>query len=131
LSDVPQKTVAEIAEEMVKTKRHDGASESYLSDLAKRLPFITVAFAGPINNVSRSRIKEWLRSLVLTPRSHNNFRNVIVTLWRFAKQSGYLPRDRSTEADGLPRAKAIGGAIEIFRHGDFAKLIVKAGVGWG
>ena len=47
-------------------------------------------------------------------------------LWRFAKQCGYLPRDRSTEADGLPRAKTIGGEIEIFRPGDFAKLIAQA-----
>jgi integrase len=37
-----------------------------------------------------------------------------------------LPRDRATEADGLPRAKAVGDKIEIFRPADFAKLISKA-----
>jgi integrase len=52
---------------------------------------------------------------------------MVVTLWRFAKQAGYLPRDRSTEADGLPRVKAIGGEIEIFRPEDFAKLMAAAG----
>ena len=113
LPDVPQKTVADIAAEMVEAKRRDGASEAYLEDLHKRLPHITAALPGPIMQITRPKIEEWLRSLSVSPRSRNNFRNVTVTLWRFAKQAGYLPRDRSTEADGLPRAKAIGDKIEI------------------
>jgi integrase len=123
---MPQKTVADVAQEMVEAKRRDGVSESYLADLNKRLPHITAALSGPIHKVMRPQIEEWLRSLPVSPRSRNNFRNVIVTLWRFAKQSGYLPRDRSTEADGLPRVKAVGADIEVFRPEDFAKLIAKA-----
>jgi integrase len=126
LPDVPQKTVADIAAEMVEAKRRDGASEAYLEDLNKRLPHITAALSGPIMQITRPKIEEWLRSLPVSPRSRNNFRNVTVTLWRFAKQAGYLPRDRSTEADGLPRAKAVGDKIEIFRPADFIKLISKA-----
>ncbi len=126
LPDVPQKTVADIAAEMVEAKRRDGASEAYLEDLNKRLPHITAVLSGPIMQITRPKIEEWLRSLSVSPRSRNNFRNVTVTLWRFAKQAGYLPRDRSTEADGLPRAKAIGDKIEIFRPADFTKLIAKA-----
>ena len=126
LPDVPQKTVAEVAQEMLEAKRRDGTSESYLKDLSTRLPHITTALSGPIINVTRPQIEEWLRSLPVSPRSRNNYRNVTVTLWRFAKQSGYLPRDRSTEADGLPRAKTVGGEIEVFRPGDFAKLLAKA-----
>ncbi|MEI6083146.1 MAG: site-specific integrase [Verrucomicrobiota bacterium] len=126
LPDVPQKTVAEVAQEMLEAKRRDGTSESYLKDLSTRLPHITTALSGPIINVTRPQIEEWLRSLPVSPRSRNNYRNVTVTLWRFAKQSGYLPRDRSTEADGLPRAKTVGGEIEVFRPRDFAKLLAKA-----
>ena len=126
LLDVPQKTVAKIAKEMVEAKRRDGASEAYLEDLNKRLPHITAALSGPIMQITRPKIEEWLRSLTVSPRSRNNFRNVTVTLWRFAKQAGYLPRDRATEADGLPRAKVIGDQIEIFRPADFIKLISKA-----
>jgi len=126
LPDVPQKKVADIAQEMLEAKRRDGTSESYLKDLSTRLPHITTALSGPIINVTRLQIEEWLRSLPVSPRSRNNYRNVTVTLWRFAKQCGYLPRDRSTEADGLPRAKTVGGEIEVFRPGDFAKLLAEA-----
>jgi integrase len=127
LPDVPQKTVAEVAHEMLEAKRRDGASEAYLKDLTTRLPHVTAAFSGPLIQIPRPKIDAWLRSLPMSPRSRNNFRNVVVTLWRFAKQAGYLPRDRSTEADGLPRVKAIGGKIEIFRPEDFAKLMGAAG----
>jgi integrase len=124
--DVPQKTVAEVAEEMLEAKRRDGASDAYLKDLTTRLPHVKAALSGPIIQIFRPQIEAWLRSLSVSPRSRNNFRNVVVTLWRFAKQAGYLPRDRSTEADGLPRVKAIGGKIEIFRPEDFARLIAAA-----
>jgi len=49
-----------------------------------------------------------------------------VTLWRFARQRGYLLRDRATEADQLSRAKDNGTEIEIFRPQDLAKVIAKA-----
>jgi len=126
LPDVPRKTVAEIAKEIVEAKRRDGCSQEYIKDLNKRLPHVASAFPGPISQVTRLQLEEWLRSLAMSPRSRNNYRNAVVMLWRYARQCGYLPRDRSTEADGLPRAKMIDSEIEIFRPKDFVKLISKA-----
>ncbi|MCX6907919.1 MAG: tyrosine-type recombinase/integrase [Verrucomicrobia bacterium] len=126
LIGLPQKTVAEVAEEMLEAKRCDGASKEYLRDLRNRLRRITSELSGPLFQVTRQQIEEWLRSLRVSPRTRNNFRTVIVTLWRFAKQCGYLPRDRSTEADSLSRAKAVDSEIEIFRPEELAKLLGRA-----
>ena len=126
LVDLPQKTIAEIGEEMIEAKRRDGRSEQYIRDLGKRLPHVSKAFPGPIIQVTRAKLEEWLRSLPLGPKSRNNYRSFIVTLWNFAKQCGYLPRDRSTEADSLSRAKDTGSEIGIFRPDDLATLLKHA-----
>ncbi|HUJ08418.1 MAG TPA: site-specific integrase [Verrucomicrobiae bacterium] len=124
--DLPAKTVKEIADELLDAKRRDGVSAAYLKDLSTRLPHIAAAFAGPIGQLTHGQLESWLRSLPGSLRSRNNYRGLIVTLWRFARQRGYLLRDRATEADMLPRAKDNGAEIEVFRPGDFAKLIAKA-----
>ena len=101
-------------------------SAAYLKDLNTRLSHIAAAFSGPIGLVTQGQLENWLRSLPCVLHSRNNYRSLVVTLWRFARQRGYLLRDRSTEADTLARAKDNGGEIEIFRPADFAKLIAKA-----
>ena len=101
-------------------------SAAYLKDLNTRLSHIAAAFSGPIGLVTQGQLENWLRSLPCVLHSRNNYRSLVVTLWRFARQRGYLLRDRSTEADTLPRAKDNGGEIEIFRPADFAMIITKA-----
>jgi len=101
-------------------------SAAYLKDLNTRLPHIAATFVGPIGQVTHGQLETWLRSRAGSLRSRNNYRGLIVTLWRFARQRGYLLRDRATEADMLPRAKDNGTEIEVFRPADFSKLIAKA-----
>jgi len=120
------KTVKQAADEMLEAKRRDGVSAAYLKDLNTRLPRIAAAFSGPIGQVTQSQIEDWLRALPGSIRSRNNYRSLVVMLWRFARQRGYLMRDRATEADGLARGRDNGTEIEIFRPADFAKVIAKA-----
>jgi len=124
--DLPAKMVKEVAGELLEAKRKDGVSSAYLKDLRSRLPHIAAAFSVPIGQVTQGQIEDWLRSLPVSLRTRNNYRSLVVTLWRFARQHGYLLRDRATEADMLPRAKDNGSEIEIFRPADFAKLIGRA-----
>lgn len=125
-TNLPAKTVKEVADEVLEAKRQDRVSAVYLKDLNSRLPHIAAAFPGPIGQVTQRQIEDWLRSLPGSMRSRINYRRVIVTLWRFARQRGYLLRDRATEADMVPTAKDNGTEIEIFRPADFAKLMSKA-----
>ena len=125
-ADLPKKTVAEVANELLMAKQRDGVSDAYLRDLKDRLPDISAAFNTSIGLVTRVQIEDWLRSRPLSARTRNNYRAMIVLLWHFARQRGYLLRDRSTEADMLPRAKDSGTEIEIFRPEELAKLLAKA-----
>ncbi len=125
-ADLPKKTVAEVADELLAAKKQDGVSEAYFHDLKARLPRISAAFNTSIGLVTRAQLEDWLRSQPGSLRSRNNYRNLIVLLWNFARQRGYLLRDRTTEADMLPRAKDIGAEIGIFRPEELAKLLAKA-----
>ncbi|RIZ68543.1 MAG: hypothetical protein D0530_11940 [Methylococcales bacterium] len=125
-SDLPQKTVKEVAGEFLAAKRQDRFSTAYLKDLNTRLPHIAAAFSGPIGQVTQTQITDWLRSLPGSMRSRMNYRRVTVTLWRFARQRGYLLRDRSTEADMVPRIKDDSTEIGIFRPAELVKLLSKA-----
>jgi integrase len=125
-TDLPVKTVKEVADELLEAKRQDQFSAEYLRDLNTRIPHIAAAFPVPIREVKQGQLERWLRSLKVSMRTRNNFRSLVVLLWRFARQRGYLLRDRTTEADALSRAKDKGGEIEIFRPADFAKLIAGA-----
>src|SRR5271154_2926532 len=100
---LPAKTVKEIGSELLEAKKKDRVSAAYLKDLNTRLPRIAAAFSEPIGQVTQSQIEDWLRSLPGSLRSRNNYRSLVVTLWRFARQRGYLLRDRATEADQLSR----------------------------
>ena len=125
-TDLPVKTVKEVADELLEAKRQDQFSAEYLRDLNTRIPHIAAAFPVPIREVKQGQLEGWLRSLKVSMRTRNNFRSLVVLLWRFARQRGYLLRDRTTEADALSRAKDKGSEIEIFRPADFAKLIAGA-----
>jgi len=51
---------------------------------------------------------------------------LIVTLFSFARATGYLPKDRSTEAGHVARAKDRGGVIEIFNCDEMSRLLSAA-----
>jgi integrase len=125
-TDLPAKSVKQVSDELLEAKRLDGVSAAYLRDLKTRLPHIAAAFSNPIGQVTQGQLENWLRSLPGSLRSRNNYRGLVVTLWRFARRRGYLLRDRATEADLLPRVKDNGTEIEIFPSAEFAKLIAKA-----
>jgi integrase len=60
------------------------------------------------------------------PRTRNNIRLSIVTLFNFAKARGYLPKAASTEADHVAKAKDRGGAIGVLRAEQLAGLLESA-----
>jgi integrase len=120
---LPDKTVTEVYQEMLAAKRRDGASEAYLHDLKTRLGTFSRDFKDSITNITTPELDAWLRKLHLSPRSRNNHRNVIVSLFNFAKVAGYLNRDKSTAAEHTALAKVKGKAISFFAPQDMAALL--------
>lgn len=133
--DIQVKGVSEVFKEMLEAKKADGASDVYQTDLELRLKRFVDAFPGPISEVTTKQIEDWLRGLktlrgnktgqITGPRNRNNFARVITSLFRFAKRAGYLPRDRSTAADLLAKAKVKEGAIAIFTPDETRRLLTR------
>jgi integrase len=123
---LPHKRVPEIVEEFIKAKEDDGASERYLQDLRSRLRRFAKDFSTDIGNLTTRDMDGWLRKLGQSPRSRKNYRTLIVTLFHYAKDMGYLPKGQETEADGLSVVKYGGGDIEIYTPRELAALLAHA-----
>jgi integrase len=118
--------VKDLVEEFIASKQADGASERYLQDCRSRLRRFGRDFQTQIAHVKTGDLDTWLRGLRQSPRSRNNYRVLLVTMFRFARACGYLPRDRSTEADHIARAKDKGNPIEIYSAEEMQKLLTHA-----
>jgi integrase len=111
--DVIDKRVPEIVAEFLAIKERDGVSQRYIETLRHCLNRFAAAFQTHIGSVTARLIDEWLAAHKLGPRSRNNIRQSIVTLFRFARARGYLPKGQPTEAEDVAKAKDRGGEIGI------------------
>ena len=82
-------------------------------------------FHSNIDMVTGPEIDKWLRGLGVSPRTRNNLRNSVQTLFAFAKSQKYLPKDHD-EIDGVPRVKDGAGEIEIFTPKEMAEILTHA-----
>jgi integrase len=120
---VTMRTVPEIVTEFIEQREHK--SEQYLRDLKFRLGKFKDAFGGYIANISSKEMAEWLYSLGGHSRSQDNYRRVIVTLFRFAVERGYLPEGK-TEAEKLKISVNDDSEIEIFTPDEMQRLLDNA-----
>ena len=80
-------TVAQLGNEVIEAKRHDGMSTAYLADLRKRFTHFCYDFGSrPIASVTVEEIDNWLRALPLSPKSRANYRANIGVLFSYAKK---------------------------------------------
>jgi integrase len=121
-----KKRVGEIAEDLLAGKLADGLSKRYLETLRSHLHRFAAAVDSGIESVSIAEIETWLRAQSVGPRARNNMRASIITLFRFARQQGYLARGLPTEADEVSRAKEVGGKIGILAPADLKTVLSKA-----
>lgn len=119
-------SASDAVEEFLKAKESDGVGIRYLQDARSRLRKFAKAFAAPLSGITSAVMEKWLREIAGHPRTRNNFRQHIVTLFRWARERGYLPREAQTEADRLPLAKEKGGDIAIFSSDALSKLLAAA-----
>lgn len=115
--------VEEVLQEFLEIRRADGASVRYLQDVRSRLGRFAKAFRTDIADVETGQMDEWLRSLKVAARSRKNFRILLVALFHFARDRGYLANDVKTAADSLPVPKIDEGEIEIYSVEEMAALL--------
>src|SRR6266700_2869009 len=123
---LPRKTVQEVVEEFIGSRRQAKRSEEYVQDLEYRLGRFAEAFQTCIADVGQSEVVRFLSGLGLSARSQYNFRKVLRTLFEFAKLQGYLPKDHD-DMKGIELGNADPGEIEIYTPKEMASLLSVAG----
>ena len=103
-----------------------GRSEKYLKDLRLRLCAFAEAFHCDIADVSGEKIEEYLDGLLLSPRTRNNHRAIVGSLFQFARKRHYVPRAHPGVSE---IEKEPGGAeeeIQVFGPDELAALLKAA-----
>jgi integrase len=122
---LPRKTVQEVVEEFIGSRREAKRSEEYVADLEYRLGRFGKAFQTAIADVSQSDVVRFIAGLGLSARSQYNFRKVLWTFFQFAKMQGYLPKDHE-EMKGIDLGNADPGEIEIYTPKEMTSLLSAA-----
>lgn len=117
------RTVAEVVEDFIAAKTDDGLSGVYVNDLTWRLRRFAEAFPKTIGTITSAEIDRWLRDLSTSHRTRNNYRNLIISLFNFAKRRAHVARDRETEAQYTERPKVKQGPIDIFTPTELAEML--------
>lgn len=123
------KSVAEIRDELLALKREDvGIDPHYVDGLAGPWEKFCDSFGKrQIGEVEPGDIETWLRELDKAARTRNNIRDIIVRLFRFAREREYLP-DALTAAEKVKRIriKARADDIEVWTPEEMKKMIALA-----
>jgi integrase len=125
-TECPQKLVPDVVAELLEDKKAHGASVRHVQTLRRQLNRFAAAFRTNIGSITARLIEQWLASLKVGPRSTNNYRASVVTLFHYSRKHGYLPREKQTEADLVDKVKDHGKKIEILTPAQMAKLMAKA-----
>lgn len=118
--------VEKVVKEFLQAKGADRLSDRYLQSLKWSLGRFAEAFAGDITTVMGTDIDTWLRGLGRSPRTRNNLRSAVQTLFSFAKARRYLPKDHD-EIESVGVVKDADGEIEIFTPAELAEILGHAG----
>ena len=120
------KTVAEVADEFLTSKRVEGAGFFHLEDRKYRMNKFASSFPGRIDQVSTHEIEVWLNGLKVSGRTRNNYRNAVLQLFRYARGKRYLPRNEPTVVEDVAAANFGEGAIEIYTPHELRLLLSHA-----
>jgi len=104
---------SEIVTQLLNRVKDDRRSDRYQRDLSRDLRTFAAAFPD-LSEVTEEDIREHLRGLTMFDRvtkqpvpvgsrRRDNVRNAIVTLFLFARSREYLPADRKTVVESIPR----------------------------
>jgi integrase len=121
-----EKRVGEIVDELLAAKQNAGLSDRYIETLRTYLRRFADSFQTNIGSINTGAIALWLDSLKIGPRSRNNVRQAIVTLFNFARRRGYLPKGETTEAADVETVRDHDGEIAILTPAQLTRLLRKS-----
>jgi integrase len=121
-----EKRVGDIVDELLEAKKQTRLSDRYIETLRTYLLRFADSFQTNIGSINTGAIVRWLDSLKIGPRSRNNVRQAVVTLFNFARRRGYLPKGETTEAADVETVRDHDGEIAILTPAELSKLLRKA-----
>lgn len=116
-------TTAAAVERFLAEKRADGIHPKYFENLARSLGKFTAAVGGKLDDVTPEVLTRWLSETGATGRTLANYREWLVTFFRWSKANRILPQDRSTAAELVRRKKWAGRPAELFTPADLNTLL--------
>jgi integrase len=123
---ITEKRVGDIVDELLAAKQNAGLSDRYIETLRTYLNRFADSFQTNIGSINTGAIALWLDSLKIGPRSRNNVRQAVVTLFNFARRRGYLPKGETTEAADVETVRDRDGEISILTPTELSKLLRKS-----
>ena len=125
---LPRKSVQEVIEEFIESRRQARRDEHYIASLRSHLRRFSAAHHTAIADLSRADVLRFLNGLGLSPRSQYNFAKSLRTYFAFARERGYLPKD-DDELQAITAGDADPGEIEIYTPAEMAGMLAVAGPG--
>jgi integrase len=117
-------STAVLVEEYISSRKRAGLSGVHLSDLRHRLGRFSRAFGPrPVRGLTTVEIETWLHALRLGPRSINNFRSRLVSLFAYAQRRHYL---EANPVVAIERLKERSAPPEIFQPDELARVLLHA-----
>jgi integrase len=121
---LPTKLFKDVADECIAAKEAAGISLAYRRSLKHYLSWLKRDFGPqPIADITTPQVDEWLRAANGNHTTRNNLRRIFVTVFKWARERGYLPQDRKTTPE---RAMTFNGpelAPAIFTSEELQKII--------
>ncbi len=75
----------------MEAKERSGLAAPTLRSLRNALARFALAFPGNIQHITREQVAKFLDGITESALYWNGQRNIVVSLWRFARKEGYLP----------------------------------------
>lgn len=121
---LPNKSFAAVADECVEAKEASGISLEYRRSLRFYLGRFKREFGPlPIASISTPQIDASLRAANGNHTTRNNLRRVLVTLFKWAREQGYLPQEHKTAPERAITFKGVESAPAVFTPAELQKIL--------
>jgi len=114
--------VADAVKDFLAAKEKSGVDTA--SSYKKILPTLGAKFAERLlDTISARELQGWMHERYPHPVTFNTARKRFVSLWRWCRKKGHLPRDVQTEAEQLDSAREEHAQIGVINAATFANLL--------
>jgi hypothetical protein len=125
-----KRALPEIHEQLLRSKAAHKLSPRYMRALRTDGGAFARAFPIPIGDVRALQIGDYLEALKVSDRRRNNIRDVIVTVFLFAKTHEFLPADKITEAEKVKRIELEDRDPRIYTPGQLKVILEHISPEW-